>query len=82
MAGTEGSQKNQNRNVGGDYSNEVKDMIEVKTSSSYKIGRQTINARIGEDFEPDKPIVTYQNNQENMLTPAVQANRRTTNNSS
>lgn len=34
-------------------------MIEVKTSSNYKIGRQTINARIGEDFEPDKPIVNY-----------------------
>ena len=28
------------------------------------MGKQTINARIGEDFEPEKPIVNYQQNQE------------------
>ena len=48
----------------GDYSNDIKDMIEVKTSNNYKMGKQTINARIGEDFEPEKPIVNYQQNQE------------------
>jgi hypothetical protein len=38
----------------------MKDMIEVKTSAnSYNIGKNTINARIGEDYEPDKPILNY-----------------------
>ena len=41
--------------------NEMKDMIEVKTSNSYKIGKQTINSRIGEDFEPNKPMINYTN---------------------
>ncbi len=40
-------------------------MIEVKTSNNYKMGKQTINARIGEDFEPEKPIVNYQNQESN-----------------
>lgn len=39
--------------------NEMKDMIEVKTSNNYQIGKQTINSRIGEDFEPNKPMVNY-----------------------
>jgi len=34
-------------------------MIEVKTSNNYKIGKSTINSRIGEDYEPDKPIMVY-----------------------
>ena len=37
----------------------MKDMIEVKTSNNYKIGKSTINARIGEDYEADKPILVY-----------------------
>lgn len=40
--------------------NNLKDMIEVKTTNNYKIGKQTINQRIGEDFEPDKPIIAHQ----------------------
>lgn len=39
--------------------NNLKDMIEVKTSSNYKLGKQTINSRIGEDYEPDKPIMNF-----------------------
>ena len=35
----------------------MKDMIEVKTSNQYKIGKTTITSRIGEEFELDKPIV-------------------------
>ena len=36
---------------------QLKDMIEVKTSQvNYKNNpKHTINARIGEDYEPDKP---------------------------
>ena len=37
----------------------MKDMIEVKTSNNYQIGKQTINSRIGEDFEPNKPMINY-----------------------
>jgi len=40
-----------------EYPREVKEMIEVKTSSNYKIGKATINQRMGEDSEPSKPIV-------------------------
>jgi len=37
----------------------MKDMIEVKTTAnSYKLGKNTINSRVGEDFEPDKPIMS------------------------
>ena len=36
---------------------DMKDMIEVKTSNNYNIGKQTINSRIGEDFEPNKPMM-------------------------
>ena len=39
--------------------NEMKDMIEVKTSNNYQLGKQTINSRIGEDFEPNKPMINY-----------------------
>ena len=41
--------------------NEMKDLIEVKTTSNnnYKIGKTTINQMIGEDYEPDKPIMNY-----------------------
>lgn len=41
----------------------LKDMIEVKTTTknNYKLGKSTINQRIGEDFEPDKPIITNNN---------------------
>jgi hypothetical protein len=39
----------------------MKDMIEVKTTNSYQIGKQTINSRIGEDFEPNKPMINYSN---------------------
>ena len=35
-------------------------MIEVKTTNNYKIGKQTINQRLGEDFEPEKPILKPQ----------------------
>ena len=41
--------------------NDMKDMIEVKTSNNYQIGKQTINSRMGEDFEPNKPMVNYPN---------------------
>jgi hypothetical protein len=34
-------------------------MIEVKTSNNYALGKQTINSRIGEDYEPDKPMMNY-----------------------
>lgn len=34
-------------------------MLEVKTSNGYKLGKTTINSRIGEDFEPDKPIMNH-----------------------
>jgi hypothetical protein len=33
--------------------------MEVKTSNQYKVGKTTITSRIGEDFEPDKPIISY-----------------------
>ena len=37
-----------------------KELLEpVKTSNTYKSNKATINQRIGEDFEPDKPIITY-----------------------
>ena len=37
----------------------MKEMIEVKTSNNnYKMGKTTINARMNEDSEPTKPIVT------------------------
>ena len=40
----------------------MKDMIEVKTTkNNYKLGKTTINSRIGEDFEPGKPIMTDNN---------------------
>jgi hypothetical protein len=40
--------------------NTLKDLIEVKTAGkNYKMGKSTINQRIGEDFEPDKPIINY-----------------------
>lgn len=38
---------------------EMKDMIEVKTSNNFKLGKQTINSRLGEDYDPNKPIVNY-----------------------
>jgi hypothetical protein len=38
----------------------MKEMIEVKTSSNnYKMGKQTINSRMGEDNEPSKPILNH-----------------------
>ena len=55
----------------------MKDMIEVKTSTNYKMGKSTINSRIGEDYEPDKPIMVYnspqqnQNPQHNIDTPPI-----------
>ena len=54
-------QNDPGRGQGGSLSdfNQMKDMIEVKTSNNYKIGKSTINARIGEDYEPDKPIMVY-----------------------
>ena len=42
---------------------EMKDMIEVKTTNNYKIGKQTINSRIGEDYDPNKPIVNFKYNE-------------------
>ena len=54
----------------------LKDMIEVKTTNNYKLGKTTINQRIGEDFEPDKPIITYnaqatqQSNNDQMKQPS------------
>jgi len=48
----------------------LKDMIEVKTSSNnYKIGKTTINSRIGEDYEPDKPILNYNQHSNNNNQP-------------
>jgi hypothetical protein len=44
----------------------MKEMIEVKTSNNYQIGKQTINSRIGEDFEPNKPMMNYSNNADNV----------------
>ena len=42
----------------------MKDMIEVKTTAnSYKLGKNTINSRVGEDFEPDKPMMSNTVNQ-------------------
>ena len=56
--------------------NTLKDLIEVKTAGkNYKMGKSTINQRIGEDFEPDKPIINYnqgninQNIQDNIMSP-------------
>ena len=56
---------------GGALSNytEMKDMIEVKTSNNYQIGKQTINSRIGEDYEPDKPMMTNYKTQSPRETP-------------
>jgi len=35
-------------------------MIEVKTApNNYKIGKNTINSRIGEDYDPEKPMVNF-----------------------
>lgn len=35
-------------------------MLEVKTTSktNYKLGKTTIHQKVGEDFEPDKPIMS------------------------
>ena len=33
--------------------------MKYTSSNNYKLGKTTINQRIGEDFEPDKPIITY-----------------------
>ena len=40
-----------------DYQQEL--LEPVKTSNIYKSNKATINQRIGEDFEPDKPIITF-----------------------
>lgn len=37
-------------------------MIEVKTSSNYKIAKTTINQRVGDDYEGSKPIVNFVHN--------------------
>ena len=58
FAGRGADQQNSQFNSGDMHSN-LKDMIEVKTTNNYKLGKTTINQRIGEDFEPDKPIITY-----------------------
>ena len=55
-----GGADSQSKQFGTGDSNNLKDMIEVKTTNNYKIGKQPINQRIGEDFEPDKPIITHQ----------------------
>ena len=36
------------------------DLLEVKTTSktNYKLGKTTIHQKVGEDFEPDKPIMS------------------------
>ena len=54
-------QTNQMRNV--HSIDKYPEMVEVKTSNNYQLGRQTINNRIGEDFEPNKPIITDQRKQ-------------------
>jgi hypothetical protein len=42
------------------YKNEIGGLKEVKTASNnYVKGKNTINSRIGEEFEPDKPIINY-----------------------
>ena len=59
-------------------------MIEVKTTNNYKLGKTTINQRIGEDFEPDKPIINYnqqaqaQNNKmlDSIVSPELLKQRR------
>lgn len=41
---------------------EMGQLIEIKTApNNYKQAKNTINSRIGEDFEPDKPIQNYSN---------------------
>ena len=47
----------QNAHQTPDYQQEL--LEPVKTSNNYKSNKTTINQRIGEDFEPDKPIITY-----------------------
>ena len=45
------------------YKNEIGQLIEVKTASNnYIKGKNTITSRIGEEFEPDKPIINYNAN--------------------
>ena len=40
---------------------DLAELIEVKTTQqSYKTKQNTINARLGEDFEGEKPIMNYQ----------------------
>jgi hypothetical protein len=40
------------------FKNEIGGLIEVKTASNtYMKGKNTITSRIGEEFEPDKPII-------------------------
>ena len=59
-------------------------MIEVKTTTknNYKLGKSTINQRIGEDFEPDKPIIANNNfkggsgNADKMNSPDIMSTRR------
>jgi len=42
------------------FKNEMGGLMEVKTASNtYIKGKNTITSRIGEEFEPDKPIITY-----------------------
>jgi hypothetical protein len=42
------------------YINENGGLIEVKTASNnYIKAKNTITSRIGEEFEPDKPIINY-----------------------
>jgi hypothetical protein len=38
-------------------------MIEVKKTNNYhQLGKSTLNQRLGEDYEPDKPIISFNKN--------------------
>ena len=41
----------------GHFKNEIGGLIEVKTASNNYKGKNTITSWIGEEFEPDKPII-------------------------
>lgn len=45
------------------FKNEMGSLMEVKTASNnYIKGKNTINSRIGEEFEQEKPIINYNKN--------------------
>ena len=58
-----GTDMTQQQNELNKYNSSVGEMIEVKTTpNNYKIGKNTINSRIGDDFDPEKPMINFQHN--------------------